>query len=171
MAMENYETDEMDLYGLIEILIKQKLVVIVMIVLSIFASSFLAFKENKNFKAKNIEKFTEISKQELNLQKAEADLIEVENKIKIIIDEESKSLTTAMGISEFINLKYTTILREKRNLESEYNKERVRLENLKNPIKNKSEYIFGIVIVLGIILGIFAAFFKEFVEGYKERRK
>ncbi|MEF9933474.1 MAG: hypothetical protein RR864_05230 [Cetobacterium sp.] len=179
MEIKNYEKEDGkknresdgELYELIEIIIKQKITIVAVVIFSIFTGSFLAVKENKNFKNKNIVKSIEVSKQKLYFEQAENNLIEIENRIKNIISEESKSFTTATGISELISLKYSTILREKKELESKYEKEKEKLKNISNPVKNKSGFIFGLVTVLGIFLGIFTAFFKEGIEGYKRRRK
>ncbi|MBC2856168.1 hypothetical protein H3N56_06735 [Cetobacterium sp. 2A] len=167
---QNYKRNEVNLYETIEILVKQKLIVATVIGLSIFTSSFLAFKETKNIKNKNIVKFTEISKQKLTLGKVEAKLIEVENKIQNIIADESKAFTNAIGISELITLKYSTILREKKELEEKYEKEKKKLEAMKKPVRDNKKLILTAGIFLGIFLGIFTAFFKEFIEIYKKRK-
>ncbi|MEG1518856.1 MAG: hypothetical protein RR358_03490 [Cetobacterium sp.] len=168
MRIKKIKESDMELYELVEVVIKQKLIVVTIVIFSIIGGSILAFKENKDFSSRNIVESVEISKQKLNFEQAKIDLIEIENKIKNIITEESKSFTTALGISELINLKYSTILREKKDLEDKYEKEKEKLEIMKIPVKNKSRFIFGFIVILGISLGVIAAFFKEFIEGYKK---
>lgn len=167
---QNCKRNEVNLYEVVEILLKQKLIVIIIFTLSLVISSFLVIKENKDFRSRNIVKSVEISKQKLNLMESKANLIELENRIQNIITEESKSFTTATGISELITLKYSTILREKKELVEKYEKEKKKLKDMGNPIKNNSKLILASGIFLGIFLGIFSAFFKAFIEGYKKRK-
>ncbi|MEG1518865.1 MAG: hypothetical protein RR358_03535 [Cetobacterium sp.] len=169
--MESYEEGEIGLYEIAKIILKQKIIVIAVMLLSFLVSLFFSIRENKNFDAKKIMRSIEISKQESKFEEVKANLINVETKIKNIVDEESKSFKTAVGISDFINLKYSTILREKKELNNEYEKEKEKLKKLNNPIKNKAKLIFGTGISLGIILGIFVAFFKEFIDRYKDNKK
>lgn len=120
-------------------------------------------------------------------------LKKLESEVNKLADDEKNSLSSDSKISiiEILTFKYPTLiahLNEEKETYIKYNSELIGIQGVKKEINNfdfiervsdtyvikresKAKMILAGGIVLGIFMGIFVGLLKEFVDGYKKRRK
>lgn len=167
--------DEIDLYDLIEILVKNRVIILFTTVLVTFGSGMAAFKVNSDYQRAEKNRIENIEKGEIpqltKLNETKAELETLENELKIAVEKETSKYTNAEGVSEIINLKNSGLIREIKEKTEEYNRAKTAYGAISAPAKNRAKLILAVGMVLGLFMGIFLAFVKEFIEGYKKREK
>lgn len=167
--------DEIDLYDLIEILVKNRVIILFTTVLVTLGSGMAAFKVNSDYQRAEKNRIENIEKGEIpqltKLNETKAELETLENELKIAVEKETSKYTNAEGVSEIINLKNSGLIREIKEKTEEYNRAKTAYGAISEPAKNRAKLILAVGMVLGLFMGIFLAFVKEFIEGYKKREK
>lgn len=117
----------------------------------------------------------------------------MESEVNNLADIEKNSLSSDSKISiiDILTFKYPTLithLNEEKEMYTKYNSELIGIEGIKKEInsfnfiervsdiyvikkESKAKMILAGGIVLGIFMGIFVGLLKEFIDGYKKRRK
>ena len=120
-------------------------------------------------------------------------LKKLESEVNNLADIEKNSLSSDSKISiiDILTFKYPTLithLNEEKEMYTKYNSELIGIEGIKKEInsfnfiervsdiyvikkESKAKMILAGGIVLGIFIGIFVGLLKEFIDGYKKRRK